>query len=54
MDKNVCNALSTTKTKRYLSPLIEIYNVYIEAGFKASLPNISIDPWESDNGSLEF
>lgn len=54
MNKNICRTLSSTKTKRYLSPLIEIYNVCVEAGFKASLPNTYIAPWESDEDSLEL
>lgn len=45
---------SKTKAERYLTPLISIYYVCVEAGFETSLPSISIAPWESDADSLEF
>lgn len=38
----------------YVAPSIEIYAVHVEAGFEASLPGVTINPWESDDDTLEF
>ena len=36
----------------YKAPSIEIHAVKVEAGFEASVPGVTINPWESDNDSL--
>ena len=38
----------------YATPSIEIYAVRVEAGFEASMPGVTINPWESDDDTLEF
>ncbi len=52
MNKIVCHSIA--KTEEYHAPMIIYCSVYAEMGFQASLPNISIAPWESDDDSLEF
>ena len=47
----------TTKILRggeYAAPEMEICLVKAERGFEANMPGITINPWESDNDSLEF
>ena len=38
----------------YAAPSIEIHAVSVEAGFEASMPGVTINPWESDDDTLEF
>lgn len=38
----------------YNAPSITLCEVKVEAGFEASLPGVTISPWESDDDSLEF
>lgn len=45
---------SKIKGGGYATPSIDIYSVKVEAGFEASLPGVTISPWESDNDSLEL
>jgi hypothetical protein len=40
--------------KEYAVPTIETYSVNVEQGFQASVPGVTINPWESDNDTLEF
>lgn len=47
----------TTKTLRegeYTAPELDVCSVAAEQGFTASMPGVTINPWESDNDSLEF
>ena len=36
----------------YTAPSIDLYEVKVEAGFEASMPGVTINPWESDDDSL--
>lgn len=38
----------------YHKPTVEAINILAERGFEASLPGVGIDPWGSDNDSLEL
>ncbi len=38
----------------YATPSIDIYEVRVEAGFEASMPGVTINPWESEGDKLEF
>lgn len=38
----------------YNTPSVDIVEVVAERGFEASIPGVSISPWESDNDSLEL
>ena len=40
--------------KEYVAPELELISVVVEKGFEASVPGVTIDPWESDDDSLEF
>lgn len=38
----------------YTAPEVSTYSVKVETGFSSSLPGVTINPWESDDDSLEF
>ena len=38
----------------YTAPEMEVLSVNAEQGFSASMPGVTIKPWEEDNDSLEF
>ena len=38
----------------YTAPEVSIYSVEAERGFEASLPGVTINPWEREEDSLEF
>ena len=43
-----------TEVKGYEAPNFDVVLAAVERGFEASLPGVSINPWESDGDSLEF
>ena len=43
-----------TFRESYAAPEMEVCSVKAEAGFEASMPGVTIKPWESDDDSLEF
>ena len=43
---------STIAKATYTTPSIDLYEVKVEAGFEASMPGVTINPWESDDDSL--
>ena len=43
---------STIAKAAYTTPSIDLYEVKVEAGFEASMPGVTINPWESDDDSL--
>jgi hypothetical protein len=43
---------TNNNAESYKAPSIEIHAVKVEAGFEASVPGVTINPWESDNDSL--
>lgn len=45
---------STILKGDYTAPEMEVCLVKAERGFEASMPGITIKPWESDDDSLEF
>lgn len=46
--------LSTIKGGLYSKPSVYIVDVATERGFEASIPGVSISPWESDKDSIEL
>ena len=38
----------------YTTPEMDVCSVKVESGFEASMPGVTINPWESDNDTLEF
>ena len=38
----------------YTAPEMEVCSVKAEQGFSASLPGVTINPWEREEDSLEF
>ncbi|MBR2032504.1 MAG: hypothetical protein IKA04_09895 [Alistipes sp.] len=46
--------LTNTLEGGYVTPEMEVCSVKAEAGFEASMPSVTIKPWESDDDSLEF
>ena len=45
---------STILKGDYTAPEMEVLSVNAEQGFSASMPGVTIKPWEEDNDSLEF
>ena len=43
---------SIVRVDGYSTPSIDLYEVKVEAGFEASMPGVTINPWESDDDSL--
>lgn len=43
-----------TEIMGYEAPNFDVVETVVERGFEASLPGASINPWESDDDSLEF
>ena len=43
-----------TEVMGYEAPNFDVVLAVVERGFEASLPGVSINPWESDGDSLEF
>lgn len=41
-------------SSEYVAPEVEVISAVVEHGFSASLPGVTIDPWESEDDSLEF
>lgn len=43
-------------SSEYVAPEVEVISAVVEHGFSASasLPGVTIDPWEEDDDSLEF
>ena len=38
----------------YTAPKMTVCSVKVESGFEASMPGVSINPWESEGDSLQF
>lgn len=38
----------------YAAPEMQLCSIKVEAGFEASMPGVTIDPWEREEGTLEF
>ena len=51
---NYLGSNATIKGEGYSAPLLDYYEVEVEAGFETSMQDITIAPWESDNDSLEL
>ena len=41
-------------SEEYTAPELEVVSAVVEEGFTASLPGVTINPWEKDDDSLEF
>lgn len=40
--------------KEYVAPELELISVVVEKGFEASVSDVTINPWENEDDSLEF
>lgn len=38
----------------YTAPMLDAYSVKVESGFEASMPGVTIKPWETEDDSLQF
>ena len=38
----------------YTAPEVTLYSVKVESGYQASMPGVTINPWESEGDSLQF
>ena len=38
----------------YAAPEMQLCSIKVEAGFEASMPGVTINPWESEGDSLQF
>lgn len=43
-----------TEIKGYEAPNFDVVLAVVERGFEASMPGVTINPWESEDDSLEF
>lgn len=43
-----------TEVKGYEAPNFDVVLAVVERGFEASMPGVSINPWEREDDSLEF
>ena len=43
-----------TEVMGYEAPNFDVVLAVVERGFEASMPGVTINPWESDDDSLEF
>ena len=43
-----------TEIKGYEAPNFDVVLAVVERGFEASMPGVSINPWEREDDSLEF
>lgn len=43
-----------TEIKGYEAPNFDVVLAVVERGFEASMPGVTITPWESEDDSLEF
>jgi hypothetical protein len=43
-----------TEVKGYEAPNFDVVLAVVERGFEASMPGVKINPWESEDDSLEF
>lgn len=38
----------------YVAPCVEVCSAVVEAGYSASMPGVTINPWEREDDTLEF
>ena len=43
-----------TEVKGYEAPNFDVVLAAVERGFEASMPDVTINPWEREDDSLEF
>ena len=46
--------MRTNNFMEYTTPEVEVCSVVVERGFEASMPGVTINPWEREEDSLEF
>ena len=44
----------TYKNGAYTAPEVKVCSVMVESGYEASMPGVTIKPWEGENDSLQF
>ena len=46
--------MKRTTIMEYTAPEVEVCSVKAERGFEASMPGVTINPWEREEDSLQF
>ena len=46
--------MKRTTFMEYTTPEVNVCMVKAERGFEASMPGVTINPWEREEGTLEF
>ena len=46
--------MKRTTIMEYTAPMEEVCSVKAERGFEASMPGVTINPWEREEDSLQF
>ena len=46
--------MKRTTIMEYTAPMVEVCAVKAERGFEASMPGVTINPWEREEDSLQF
>ena len=46
--------MKRTTIMEYTTPMVEVCSVKAERGFEASMHGVTINPWEREDGTLEF
>lgn len=46
--------ITNVKGEGYSTPSIKAIDVIAERGFEASMSGVTISPWETEDGELEF
>ena len=51
---NTQKIMKHTTMKEYKTPTAEVCSVKVESGYEASMPGVTIKPWEGESDSLQF
>ena len=46
--------MKKTTLNIYTAPRVEVCSAVVESGYQASMPGVTIKPWESEEDSLQF
>jgi hypothetical protein len=46
--------MKKTTLNVYTAPRVEVCSAIVEAGYSASMPGVTINPWEREDDTLEF
>ena len=46
--------MKKTTLNNYTAPRVEVCSAVVESGYQASMPGVTINPWEREDDTLEF